>query len=105
MIGNVNATITAVDVIASGSGSSFAVLSLIFCNTNAAADRLVSIYAVPSGGSAATANLIVKDKLIRRNDTFVWTANEKFILYNGQKIMVSSDANNDVVVTYNGMAI
>jgi len=105
MIGNLLASITPIDVIAAAPGGSFAVLSIIFCNKNTLTDRIINIHAVPTGGSANDNNLIVSNKLLRKNDTFVWTANEKFILFDGQKIVVSADANNDVVVTYNGMAI
>jgi len=56
-----------------------AVLSLLFCNTTASSVT-ITVYAYASGGSAGDSTTIIKNLEVAPYDTFIWSAQEKFIL-------------------------
>ncbi len=103
MIGNVvlGTTSTAIYTVASGS---FAMLSLIFCNTTAV-DQTINIYASNSSGVLGSDTQIIKNLLLPPEDSFVWSANEKMILATGDKIYGTASNAAAVTCTFNGMVI
>ncbi len=83
-----------------GASETRAVLSIIFCNTDTS-DRTITVYAYASGGSAADNTTIIKSFTIPAGDTFIWSANEKFILNTGDKISGLADVTLKVTTTTN----
>lgn len=102
MIGNVVLNTSETSIYQAASGKSFAMLSLMFCNTSLV-DQNLSVYVYPNGGSATNGNVIIKDLTIGPKDTFVWDCNEKIILSSLDKI--SAITTGSITVTYNGMEI
>lgn len=98
-ISSVQLGATETTICLAGVGETRAVLSISFCNTDSS-DRTITIYAIASGGSAGDATTIIKTLNVPALDTFVWTANEKFILGAGDKISgLASDASKVTATT------
>jgi hypothetical protein len=76
---------SATDITVSGASENRAVLSILFCNLDTVA-RVITLYAIPSGGSASATNTILSAYTIPAGDTFIWTADEKFILGPSEKL-------------------
>jgi hypothetical protein len=66
-------------ITAAGAAETRAVLSLLLCNTDTTS-RTVTLYAIPSGGTANATSTILSALTIPAGDTYIWTADEKFIL-------------------------
>lgn len=81
-----------------------AVLSIIFCNTTSS-NKTITVYAYASGGSASDTTTIVKNYVIPAYDSFIWSANEKFILDTSGKISGLCDSATSVSATINYKAI
>lgn len=71
------------DTLASGSGNR-AITTVIVCNTGVA-DRTVTLYAVPSGGSAGTGTMIVNALNVPAGDTMTFDQ-EKMVLGTGDEL-------------------
>lgn len=56
-----------------------ALTTMIFCNTDSV-DHTITVFAVQSGGSANTASTIISELIIPAKDSYIWSANEKFLL-------------------------
>jgi hypothetical protein len=80
-----------------------AITSMVFCNTTAGSVTL-TVYLVPSGGSAGDSTTIVKSLTIVANDTYVFDTS-KFILSNGDALRAISDTNNAVTATVSYVSI
>lgn len=79
-----NTAITgSVGVLASGSGNR-AITTVIVCNTGVA-DRTLTLYAVPSGGSVGTGSMIVNALNVPAGDTVSFDQ-EKMVLSNGDEL-------------------
>lgn len=89
---------------ATTAGVTFAVLSMIFCNTTATA-QTISVYVYPTGGSAVDGTCIIKTMTIPAYDSYIWSANEKFILAPLDGIYGLASAASSITVTVNGMEI
>lgn len=80
----ITATLAAsANTLASGSGNR-AITTVIVCNTGAA-DRTVTLYAIPSGGTAGTGNMIVNALNIPAGDTMTFDQ-EKMVLGAGDEL-------------------
>ena len=77
-----------------------AVLSITFCNVTSV-DKNITMYAYTSTGSAGDGTCIVKNYTVEAYDTFIWSSNEKFILYNYDKISGLCNLNDGVTATAN----
>lgn len=64
----------------------------------------VDVHLVPNGSSAAATNIIYKNLTIAAGDTYITTADERFLLGNGDFISVVANTANAVIstVTYIG---
>ena len=83
-----NTTITATsagsaNTLASGSGQR-AITTVIICNTGAV-DRTVTLYAIPSGGTAGTSTMIVNALNVPAGDTVSFDQ-EKMVLAAGDEL-------------------
>jgi hypothetical protein len=103
MIGNIVLD-TSETTIKATSTESFALISLVFCNTSTT-ERGVTVYAYPDGGSAGDGTTIIKDLLIPGKDTFVWTADEKLILGPDTTVSGLASAGSAITVTWNGLEL
>lgn len=81
---------------------STAVTLIVLCNTGNTADE-ITIHAVPSGGSAADENIILKNHSMSPSRTFLFNI-EKFILNAGDSIAAVSK-NGTISATVSGMAL
>lgn len=97
-ISNVQLGTSATDIAVGGTGETRSVLMINFCNTDTTT-RVISVYAFPSGGSATNATAILAELSIPAKDSYVWTANEKFILNQGDKIQGIADVASKVTAT------
>lgn len=88
-------------ILSPGAFATYAILSLIFCNTDLTASHTITIYAYPSGGSASDSTTIIKSLVIQPGDTFVWSGNEKIIITTSDKISGLADSASKVTVTSN----
>lgn len=105
-IKNASLTTTTESTIYSPASGTVAVLSIIFCNTTAAA-IVLTVYAYPSGGSAGVANMIINSLTIEAKDTFIWEGGEKFILETGDKIsgIIGTAVSGGITATVNYYAM
>ena len=71
------------DTLASGSGAR-AITTVIVCNTTAS-DKTVTLYAVPSGGSAGDGTMIVNTLTVPAGDTVSFDQ-EKMVLGSGDEL-------------------
>jgi hypothetical protein len=104
MIANIQLGVTETTICQAGALETRAVLSMLFCNTDSVT-RTITIYAYPSTGSANAISTILSQYSIPGGDTFVWTANEKFILAPNDKISGIADIAAMVSVLTNYMVI
>lgn len=104
MIQNIVLGTSETTIYQTGSGEQFAVLSMVFCNTSSS-QVTITVYTYPDGGTAGDGTTIVKDYAIDPNDSFIWTANEKFILGSLDKISGLASAGSAITVTVNGLGI
>jgi hypothetical protein len=86
-----------------------AVNLMVFCNTDASHDGLLTIYVIPSGQSPATQHIIVKDTKLVSLETLTFST-EKLILQNGdciRCIATKTDGSSsiDVVSTVSSIAL
>ncbi len=88
---------SATDITVSGAAENRAVLNLLFCNDDTTA-RTITLYTIPSGGSASATTQILKAYTIPAGDTYIWTADEKFILGPSEKIAGLCDVASKVSV-------
>lgn len=95
-IARATAPLTTPGAIFTSSGTS-AVTALYLCNYSASTVT-VSIYVVPSAGSASDANIIYKDIAITASDTYLCDT-ERLVLSNGESIQISASAASAVNVT------
>lgn len=79
-----------------------ALLSLIFYNSDSAT-RTITVYAYPNGSTAGDSTTIIGKLDIAPLDTYIWTANEKFIMAPLDKISGLCDVASKVTVTSNFM--
>ena len=93
---------TGVTTIHTSSGQT-ATTAMFFMNDNASA-RTINIYAIPSGGSAAGSNQLVKNVNIDGGDTYVLNT-EKIILDNGDTIRANASAGSSVYATISYVTI
>jgi len=71
------------DTLSSGSGNR-AITTVIVCNTTAS-DRSITLYAVPSGGSASSSTMIVNQLTVPAGDTVSFDQ-EKMVLGSGDQL-------------------
>lgn len=69
---------SATTITTAGAAENRAVLNILFCNTDTTA-RTITVYASTTGGASATTT-ILSALSIPAGDTYIWTADEKFIL-------------------------
>ena len=79
------------------------VVTMYFCNYSGVT-RTLTLYAVPSGGSADNTSIIVKDVDIIAADTYTLST-DRLILANGEKITAIADAGSAITATVSYMAI
>lgn len=80
------------------------ITTLIICNHHASTDAVVDVWVVPSGGTAGSANQILKSMTIVAADTFVMDM-EKLMLDGGDKIVIQSDQANVINSVISSMAV
>ena len=80
-----------------------AITCMFFMNDNAAA-RTLTIHVVKNGGSASTANTIVKEINIDGADTYVINT-EKLVLDNGDTIQCVASATSSIYATVSSVTI
>lgn len=87
-----------------------AITTMIFCNTVAfnsatptANQSLLTVYAVPSGQSASTSNMIINQLPIPAGETVSFDQ-EKMVLENGDKIIAISN-NTNLTATISTLAV
>ena len=83
-----------------GASEGIAVTSIQFCNTTAS-DRIITLYAYASGGSAGDSTTIIKELTVPAKDTFIWTGDEKIILETSGVISGLCDSASSVTATIN----
>lgn len=74
-----------------------AVTTMYLCNYSVT-DRTVSIYLVPSAGSAGDSNIIYKDVSIAAGDTYIIDT-ERLVLANGDMVQALASATSSVTMT------
>ena len=102
MIGN-TVLGTAETTIKETTSESFALISLLFCNTTTS-DVGVTVH-LYSGGSAGSGNTVIKNLIIGPEDTLIWTANEKIIMGPTTKLSGLASTGSAITVTWNGMEL
>jgi hypothetical protein len=85
------------------SSGTTALTCMFFMNDNASA-RTLTVHVVKSGGSAGTANTIVKAISIDPADTYVINT-EKLVLDNGDTIQCTASAASSIQATLSSVAI
>lgn len=80
-----------------------AITSMVFCNTTASAATL-TVYLIPSGGSATDGTTIIKTLSVAGYDTYVFDTS-KFILSNGDKVSAISGTLNAITATISYVSI
>ena len=85
------------------SSGTTAITCMFFMNDNVAA-RTLSVHVVPSGGSLANTNQIVKNITIDPADTYVINL-EKLVLDNGDTIQCTASVGSSVFATVSSVTI
>lgn len=78
------------------------ILSIIFCNNSDSAIN-ITLYAYPKTSSANDGTTILKNYSIPAEDTFIWSANERFILNSGDIISGVAGVSGVITSTINFM--
>ena len=81
------------------------VKKLIFCNTEAATPYTVTVYRVPSGGSAGSTNIVVNAHAIDAAESWECYQMENHILAPGDLIQAFCSTNAKVAITGSGIEI
>lgn len=97
-----NTAILATNTTIYTSSGNNAITTVIVCNTGVA-DRSLTLYAVPSGGSASTTNMIVNSLTVPAGDTVSFDQ-EKMVLSNGDFLVAVSD-NTGLSATVSTLAV
>lgn len=98
-----NAAAGSILVPAPGSGSSYANVGIFFCNYSTSAVT-VDVYLLPTDGTPANANSIMRSLSLQPKETFVFNV-EKFLLGTGNLIRAVASAGSSVVATASYIAI
>lgn len=85
----VNTAILSTNTTIYSSSGTNAITTVIVCNTGAV-DRELTLYAVPSGGSATTTSMIVNTLTVPAGDTVSFDQ-EKMVLGNGDALIAVAD--------------
>lgn len=85
----VNTAILATNTAIYTSSGTNAITTVIVCNTGVA-DRELTLYAVPNGGSAGTTSMIVNALVVPAGDTVSFDQ-EKMVLANGDSLVAVAD--------------
>jgi hypothetical protein len=106
-----NTTITNSNTTIYTSSGNNAITTIIICNTSTynpsspnANQSLLYMYAVPSGGSAGTGNIIVNGLPIPAGETVSFDQ-EKMVLANGDFIVAKTDSASNLVATVSTLAV
>lgn len=91
------ATLTASASAVYTSSGNTAVTTMYLCNYSAT-DRTVSVYLVPSAGTAGDSNIIYKDVPIAAGDTYIIDT-ERLVLANGDSVQALASATTSVTMT------
>lgn len=107
----VNTTIGSTDTTIYTSSGNNAITTIIVCNTSAfnpssptANTSLLYMYAVPSGGTAGLANIIVNGLPVPAGETVSFDQ-EKIVLANGDFIVAKTDSASNLVATVSTLAV
>lgn len=107
----VNTTIGSTDTTIYTSSGNNAITTIIVCNTSAfnpsspaANTSLLYMYAVPSGGTAGLANVIVNGLPVPAGETVSFDQ-EKMVLANGDFIVAKTDSASNLVATVSTLAV
>jgi hypothetical protein len=107
----VNTTITGSNTTIYTSSGNNAITTIIVCNTSAfnpasptANQSLLYLYAVPSGGTAGTGNIIVNGLPVPAGETVSFDQ-EKMVLANGDFIVAKTDSASNLVATVSTLAV
>lgn len=107
----VNTTIGSTDTTIYTSSGNNAITTIIVCNTSAfnpsspaANTSLLYMYAVPSGGTAGLANIIVNGLPVPAGETVSFDQ-EKMVLANGDFIVAKTDSASNLVATVSTLAV
>jgi len=68
------------------------------CNQSGSAAS-VDIHLVPNGGSILASNIIFKNLSVSAGDTYITTADERFLLGNGDTIACVANVSNAIIST------
>lgn len=96
MISNAVIGTTTTDLITVPSGKTYSSVVLLFCNTEST-DEVVTIYAIPTGGTASGLTTIVKSMVIPAQNT--WEFTSKLLLSAGDKVSAVGVSGAKVTVT------
>ena len=100
-VGNVTTAVANVYV----SSGSTAITFMSLCNYSAG-NVLANVYVVPSGSSAANANIVLASIELTALDTYqLYAGGEKLLLDTGDTVRVNANVNNAIttVVSYNSI--
>lgn len=107
----VNTTIGSTDTTIYTSSGNNAITTIIVCNTSAfnpssptANTSLLYMYAVPNGGTAGLANIIVNGLPVPAGETVSFDQ-EKMVLANGDFIVAKTDSASNLVATVSTLAV
>ena len=101
-IARATAPLTTPSAVYTSSGTT-AVTAMYLCNYSAGTVN-VSVYVVPSAGTAGNTNIIYQNITIAAGDTYVIDT-ERLVLDNGETIQASADAGSAVNVTVSYLAL
>jgi hypothetical protein len=104
MITNILLGTTETTIKAAPADKNVAVLSMIFCNTTTS-EKTITVYVYPTGSAGNDSTTIIKNYIIPAEDSYVWTANEKFILGPSDIISGVASVASSITVTANWMEI
>lgn len=102
MISNTVILNTTTDIITVPALKTYASVTLTFCNTSIT-DETITVYAIPSGGTAIDGTTILSSLIIPAKETFVF--DNKMIMSSGDKISAVGVVGSKVTATASYMAL
>lgn len=102
MISNTIILNTTTDIITVPALKTYASVTLTFCNTSIT-DEVITVYAIPSGGTAVDGTTVISSLTIAAKETFVF--DNKMIMSAGDKISAVGTVGSKVTATASYMAL
>lgn len=102
MINNTIITSSNTDIAVPGASATWAVVGITFCNFSAS-NEIITLHAIPSGGSAGDLTTVLKELTLVAKETYVWET--KFLLGPNSKLSAIGTTGNIVSATVSYMSI